>query len=197
VIASLAGVLERSAPGQVVIDVAGIGYRVSVSLSTYSSLPPQGDGCRLRVVTIVREDEISLYGFATGEEEELFRLLQGVSGVGPKLALKVLSGLSAADLRRALVAGNETVLTTIPGVGKRLAQRLVVELRDRAGPIDDLASQTSPAGVRVDAEALQALESLGYSHRIAEQALGRAQEAGASTLEERVREALRALAPKR
>jgi Holliday junction DNA helicase RuvA len=197
VIASLAGLVERSEPGQVVMEVGGVGYRVFVPLSTYSALPAQGGECRLRVVTIVREDEISLYGFASGEEEVLFRLLQGVSGVGPKLALKVLSGLSAPSLRRALVVGDHRVLTTIPGVGKRLAERLVVELRDRAGPIEEGLPEVAAAGVGADAEALQALESLGYPRKIAEKALRKAAEQGASTLEERVRGALRALAPKR
>jgi len=196
VIASLSGRVERSVPGQVVVDVGGVGYRVHVPLSTFAALPGAGRECRLRVVTVVREEEISLYGFATAEEEELFRLLQGVNGVGPRLALKVLSGLSASNLRQALAAADYGMLTTVPGVGKRLAERLVVELRDKVGAPGDTAAP-APAEDRTTAEALEALMALGYPQKTARRAVDAARAAGATVLEEVVREALRGLAGKR
>ncbi len=196
-IARLEGRVERVAPGEVVVDTGGVGYRVRVPLSTYAALPP-GDGtCRLRIITVVREDEIQLYGFSTADEEELFRWLQAVSGVGPKLALRILSGISPAELRRALSSEDAASLTVVPGVGRKLAQRIVLELKDRVG-------STAPAGVRVspppaDAarDAVAALEALGYPHRVAAEAVRKAEAGGARGLEEIVREALRGLKPRR
>jgi Holliday junction DNA helicase RuvA len=196
VIASLSGLLERSSPGEVVVDVSGVGYRVRVSLSTYAALPAPGSHAKLRVVTVVREDEISLFGFATAEEEALFGLMQGVTGVGPKLALKILSGLSADALAQALAKGDLRALTAVPGVGKKLAERLVLELRDKiiaAVPVSD----ARPGLGRVDEDALEALAGLGYPAKTAQQALEKARSVGASRLEDLVREALRSLAPKR
>lgn len=198
-IASLAGRVERSSPGEVVMDVGGVGYRLYVPLSTYAALGPLGRECRLRVVTVVREDEISLFGFATEDEEDLFRLLQAVSGVGPRLALKILSGLNPSALRKALGSGDHRMLTAIPGVGKKLAQRMVVELRDKVGLTTEAdIGVTDSHRESGDAEdVLQALEALGYPRRTAQRALETAQTDGASSLEERVREALRTLAPRR
>ncbi|MHB8766861.1 MAG: Holliday junction branch migration protein RuvA [Deferrisomatales bacterium] len=194
-IASLSGRVDRTTPGEVVVDVGGVGYRVHVPLSTYAGLPGAGRECRLRVVTVVREDEISLYGFATAEEEELFRLLQGVSGVGPRLALKVLSGLSAPLLRQALAGADHGALTRVPGVGKKLAQRLVVELRDKVSP--GATGDGPGAAAGPESEALAALEALGYPRRTAEAALETARQGGAATLETLIRDALRSLAPRR
>jgi len=196
VIASLAGRVERSSPGQVVVDVGGVGYRVHVSLSTYAALPGAGRECRLRVVTVVREDEIRLFGFVTAEEEELFGLLQGVTGVGPKLALKILSGVSPGTLRAALAKGDLGVLTSVSGVGKRLAERLVVELRDKVGPVVE-GAVGSPDRGRAEVEALEALGALGYPAKVARRALDAARKAGGTEVEDLVREALRGLAGKR
>ena len=196
-IAGLSGLVERASPGEVVLDVGGVGYRVRVPLSTYASLPSPGSPARLRTVMVVREDEISLYGFATAEEEGLFGLLQGVTGVGPKLALKILSGLSAPALGHALAAGDLRALTAVPGVGKKLAERLVLELRERVQPSGSPAFAARPGRAQTDEDALEALVGLGYPAKTAEQALGKARTAGARTLEELVREALRALAPRR
>lgn len=192
-IASLAGRVERASPGEVVLEVGGVGYRVRVSLSTYAGLPPPGEAARLRVVTVVREDELSLYGFATAEEEALFALMQGVSGVGPKLALKILSGLSADALGHALGAGDLRALTAVPGVGRKLAERLVLELRDKVLP----TAAPRPGRPRADDDALEALVGLGYPAKTAKQALEKARAGGAASLEEMVRQALRSLAPKR
>ncbi len=194
-IASLSGRVERAVPGHVVVEVGGVGYLVHVPLSTYADLPAPGRDCRLRVVTVVREDEISLYGFATAEEEEIFRLLQGVSGVGPRLALKILSGLSAPALRRALGTADHRALTAVPGVGKKLAERLVVELRDKVGAGGE-APARGPTG-QVESDALEALASLGYAAKVARDAVEAASAGGASGLEELVRESLKRLASKR
>ncbi|MBI5014251.1 MAG: Holliday junction branch migration protein RuvA [Deltaproteobacteria bacterium] len=194
-IASVSGRLDRSSPGEVVVDVGGVGYRLRVPLSTYAALPAPGAPVILRVVTVVREDEISLYGFATAEEEALFGLLQGVSGVGPKLALKILSGLSAEALGHALGAGDLRALTAVPGVGRKLAERLVLELRDKVTPVGTLPARRGV--VRVEEDALEALVGLGYPAKTARQALEKTRSAGAASLEEIVREALRSLAPKR
>lgn len=196
-IASLSGELERSSPGEVVVGVAGVGYRVRVPLSTYASLPAPGNAVKLRTVTVVREDEISLYGFATAEEETLFGLLQGVTGVGPKLALKILSGLSADALAQALGAGDLRSLTTIPGVGRKVAERLVLELREKVMALSVRAPEARHAKSRIDDDALEALAGLGYPVKTAQQALEKARAGGATQLEEIVREALRSLAPKR
>lgn len=196
-IAGLSGVVERASPGEVVLDVGGVAYRVRVPLSTYAALPPPGSPARLRTVTVVREDELSLYGFATAEEEGLFGLLQGVTGVGPKLALKILSGLSAAALGHALAAGDLKALTAVPGVGRKLAERLVLELKDRVQPVGAPLPAPKAGRAQVDDDALEALVGLGYPAKTAEQALGKARTAGARSLEELVREALRALAPRR
>ncbi len=196
-IASLAGRVARATPGEVVLETGGVGYRVFVPLSTYSSVAADGAECRLRVVTVVREDEISLYGFATAGEEDLFRLLQGVSGVGPKLALKILSGLSSDALQQAIAAGDLAVLTAIPGVGKKLAQRLVLELREKVYLAGAVPLEPRPPADRLEGDALEALESLGYPRKKAQQALRGAKGRGAETLEQLVRETLQALAPKR
>lgn len=199
-IASLTGIVERRAPGEVVVHVGGVGYGVAVSLATFAELPSADQECQLRVVTVVREDEISLYGFASAEEEELFRLLVGVSGVGPKLALKILSGMRAETLRQTLVTGDAVSLTAISGVGKRLAQRLVVELKDKADGVG-LSDRVGVPGMvgdgGPDADAVAALEVLGYPRRAAEQALAAARATGADDVQGLVREALKQLAPRR
>lgn len=198
-IASLTGTVERRAPGEVVVHVGGVGYGVAVSLSTFAELPGADRECRLRVVTVVREDAITLYGFVTAEEEELFRLLQGVTGVGPKLALKILGGMRAAALRQALAGEDATSLTAISGVGKKLAQRLVMELKDKVGSLlpdgGHGAAPATPGGPAGDA--LAALEALGYPRRVAEPALAGAAAAGAEEIQELIREALKRLAPRR
>jgi Holliday junction DNA helicase RuvA len=200
VIACLTGTVERRAPGEVVVHAGGVGYGVAVSLATYAELPGDDQTCRLRVFTVVREDEISLYGFVTAEEEALFRLLLGVNGVGPKLALKILSGIRAETLRQVLATGDAGSLTAISGVGKKLAQRLVVELKDKAGGVGPADPAGLPAGIGgagPDADAAAALEVLGYPRRIAEQALAAARATGTEGVQALVREALKQLAPRR
>jgi Holliday junction DNA helicase RuvA len=199
VIASLSGTIIRSTPGEVVIEVGGVGYLVRVPMSTFVGLPPVDGAVRLSIVTIIREDEFSLYGFLTLGEENLFKLLQSVTGVGPKLALKIISGLDPLRLRNALIEGDLAMLTTISGVGKKVAERLVVELRDKAADVKGLDGAKPvelPKGVKALSEAIDALCGLGYPAKTATQAVESVSDQELS-IEETIRAALKYLAPKR
>src|SRR5262245_48568124 len=195
-IARLEGVLAEKSPEGVVLDVHGVGYELRVPLSTFFDLPDEGKTVRLRVHTHVREDAFQLFGFGTELERALFRLLLGASGVGPKLALAILSGLPSDKLIAALRQGNLAALVGIPGVGKKTAERIVVELRDRVSGLEStIGPETSPTP-RDDAAASaeSALVNLGYAKGHAEQAVRRALEAlpEAPPLEALIKEALRA-----
>jgi Holliday junction DNA helicase RuvA len=160
VIARLRGVVLEKGLGDAVVDVAGVGYRVALSLLSLSRLPPEGQKAELRVRTVVREDAIELVGFLSAEEEQMFLLLTSVSHVGPKLALSVLSGLEVADLAEALSRGDLARLTRIHGVGRKTAERLVLELRDKTKSLAIGAPHSAPQGARRDL--VSALENLGY-----------------------------------
>ncbi len=195
-IASLRGRLAESGPGLCVIEAGGVGYLVHVSTFTFGDLPAAGGEVALRVRQVVREDALLLFGFSTADELRLFDLLVTVSGVGPKLALAVLSGLRPEALARAIRDENVAALVALPGIGRRTAERLVVELRDRletlpAGP----APAREGAGVLPRAERLRdavaALTSLGYTAAQAEEALKHVAGGGEeASLEDLVRRAL-------
>jgi len=196
-IARLAGTLVEKAPERLVIDVGGVGYAVAVSLQTFTDLPAAGHAVTLLIHTEVREDAFELFGFGNPRERALFHLLRKVKGLGPRTCLNVLSGMPAAELIAIVAAGDAARLQTIPGVGKRFAERIVVECRDKAAAIADtngapprlpIAEAVSP-----DDEAVSALVNLGYKRPEAEQAVRRVAEPGAS-LEDVIREALRGLA---
>ncbi len=193
-IARLEGALVEKSPEAVVLDVHGVGYELRVPLSTYFELPDEGKLVRLRVHTHVREDAFLLFGFGTELERSLFRLLLGASGVGPKLALAILSGLPVEKLVAALRAGNLAALVGIPGVGKKTAERIVVELRDRVGAIDTSAESAGAARDDASASAESALVNLGYPRAHAEKAVRRALESlpESPALESLIKEALRA-----
>lgn len=168
----LQGTLLRSTPDTVLIDVGGVGYAVRVPLSTYYELERAGQGARvaLHVHTHVREDDLALYGFWTERELELFEKLIAVSGIGPRLAQVVLSGMASDDLLAALAAGDVARLTTIPGVGKKTAERMVVELRDRVRALaEKLPAERRPSTTEDDLVA--ALVNLGYKEVSAERAV--------------------------
>ncbi len=172
-IASLTGRLRRKATDHLVIDVAGVGYQVQTPLSTYYHLPDAGEEVTLQIYTHVREDALSLYGFLSEKEKDIFLLLLGVSGIGPKLALAVLSSLSVEDISYAIESADDSKLCTIPGIGRKTAARLVLELKDKikrsspAGTHDDrIGAKTEP----VD-DAVSALVNLGYKKTLAEEAL--------------------------
>jgi Holliday junction DNA helicase RuvA len=153
-ISFLEGEIVEKAGARVVVDVGGIGYDILVPTSTLASLPPVGRRARIHTRMIVRDDAMLLYGFGSPDERELFDLLTGVTGVGPKVALAFLSSLSPDALRRSVVAGDVGALTVVPGVGKKVAQRVVLDLRDRMGGEGDLVVGGPLADVR---EALLAL----------------------------------------
>lgn len=197
-IGSLQGrVVERS-PQQVLVDVAGVGYLVHVPLSTFYELEKAGDGVvRLLIHTHVREDAIELFGFWTAREKQLFQKLIAVSGIGPRLAQVVLSGMSAQDLARALAGGDVARLTTIPGIGKKTAERMVVELRDKVAELAAEAAAESSAApaLPADNELVAALVNLGYKLPQAERAVAQTrQELPDAAFHELLRASLRRLA---
>lgn len=173
-IASLRGILLSKSPTELVVDVNGVGYGVSIPLSTYERIGEPNSPLTLLTYLHVREDALQLYGFATEEERSLFRLLISVSGVGPRMAQTVLSGISTSDFINYIREGNHFALTRIPGIGKKIAERLVVELREKIGKIDTTSSllpASSPSQTNTRTEALLALISLGFNRGVAEKAL--------------------------
>ncbi len=196
-IAALTGRVMRTSPGGAVIDVGGVGYKVSLPLSSWSLVATIGAEVLLRIVTVVREDEISLYGFATEEEETLFTLLQNVTGVGPKLALKILSGIDPERLRAGIGSGDTALLTSISGVGKKMSERMVVELRDKVGELPDTGGSSPLVGAHAAVEAVDALTNLGYPQKIAQRAVDSLAADADAGVEDIIKMALKALAPKR
>lgn len=189
-IGRLHGKLIEKTPPQVLVDVGGVGYEVDVPMSTFCSLPAEGSEITLLTHFIVREDAQLLYGFATAAERQTFRALIRISGVGPRIALAVLSGMSTQDLAGAVEQGNATLLTRVPGIGKKTADRLVLELKGKLA-----GNAFAPAGgaaSAAQADILSALMALGYSEREA-QASVRALPAEV-TVSEGIRLALKALA---
>lgn len=189
-IGRLHGKLIEKTPPQVLVDVGGVGYEVDVPMSTFCNLPAEGSEITLLTHFIVREDAQLLYGFATAAERQTFRALIRISGVGPRIALAVLSGMSTQDLADAVEQGNATLLTRVPGIGKKTADRLVLELMGKLA-----GNAFAPAGgaaSAAQADILSALMALGYSEREA-QASVRALPAEV-TVSEGIRLALKALA---
>jgi len=194
-IASLLGTLAGKETGQCVVEAAGVGYLVHVSTYTAARLPGPGEPVFLHTYQVVREDALLLFGFGELEERRFFELLIGVSGIGPRLALAVLSGLEPQSLARAIRDENVASLVAIPGVGRKTAERLVVELRDRldivaAAEVPPRQTGVLPRSERFE-DAVAALVRLGYSGTQAQEAVRRAAEAGESaSLEDLVRRAL-------
>jgi Holliday junction DNA helicase RuvA len=175
VIAHLRGRLLRKSPQEAIVDVTGVGYRVAIPVSTFYRLGEEGSDVSLRVHTHVREDALALYGFSTAHEQDLFERLIQVAGVGPKLAVNILSGIEAAELAAALRGSDLPRLTRIPGVGKKTAERLVVELKDKMPPVPPAEAQDQAAPEATPKEdLLSALAHLGYSRAEAERGVDRA-----------------------
>jgi holliday junction DNA helicase RuvA len=193
VIAHLRGRVLRKSPQEVVVDVDGIGYKVAIPVSTFYRLGEEGTEVSLRVHTHVREDALALFGFLTAHEQDLFERLIQVAGVGPKLAVNILSGIEAAELAAALRTSDVARLTRIPGVGKKTAERLVVDLKDKMPPVLTPAQEAEtlpPATPKEDL--LSALAHLGYSRGEAERGVDRAlREDGDGRFEDLLRRALR------
>lgn len=172
-ITHLRGTLVRCSPAELVVDVSGVGYSVSIPLSTFSHFEHIRGEITLLTHLHVREDAMQLYGFATEHERELFRLLISVSGIGPKMALGILSGMGTPDLREAILAGNIAALTAIQGVGRKTAERLIMELKEKVGKgtSGDPAPFSGTKELRSRAEAVVALMSLGFTRQSAERTL--------------------------
>jgi holliday junction DNA helicase RuvA len=195
-IGQLRGRLAEKRPNQILIDVGGVGYLVQVPLSSYAALGELHAEVTLLIHTHVREDALALYGFVSSREKHLFEMLLSSSGVGPTLALKILSGMSVEELVPAIRGNDLGRLTKIPGVGRKTAERMVVELKDKLEAVE-LQTQKpelgSPAGV--EADVISALVNLGYDARTAETAVGEAKrETGAPNFEKLLRVALQSLA---
>ena len=192
----LDGVLEQKEPTRVVVNVGGVGYEAAIPLSSYDRLPAAGQRVRILTVPVVREDAHLLFGFMTAEERDLFLQLTSVNGIGPKLGLAVLSGLSVRDLRAAIAAGDVKRLSGISGIGKKTAERLVLEMRDKLGKGDLAEALTAgnapgPADAKLR-DAYLALVSLGYkpadAQRMVKDVAG--QIAPDATLEDMLRQVL-------
>ncbi len=184
-IAHLRGTLLEKHPNQAIVEAGGVGYDVTVPVSTFSALPEAGHEVRLRIHTHVREDAIALFGFATAEEKMLFEKLISVSGIGPKLAITVLSGLAAPDLIAAIRSAATDRLVRIPGVGKKTAERIILELREKLPAGTSEAAAVATAGGRaalsaLEQDVLSALLNLGCTAAAAEAAVKKAKAAGAA-----------------
>jgi Holliday junction DNA helicase RuvA len=184
-IALLRGVLLEKHPNQAVVDVGGVGYEVTIPVSTYSHLPETGSEVRLRIHTHVREDALALFGFLSQDEKALFEKLISVSGIGPKMAMAVLSGIPAPDLINSVRRGEVDRLVRIPGVGKKTAERMVLELRDKmpapSGEEPGVAPGAPAAAlIAVEQDVLSALLNLGCARPVAEAAVRKARINGAA-----------------
>ncbi len=181
-IAFLRGKLLEKHPNQVIVETGGVGYDVQIPVSTFSALPDTGGDVRLRVYTHVREDTLALFGFLTSEEKSIFEKLISVSGIGPSLAIKVLSGMATADLIAAIRGGVVEQLVRIPGVGKKTAERIVLELKDKLEGLGAAAApgvpiKAEPALSAIEQDVLSALLNLGCNRASAEAAVRKARAA--------------------
>ena len=178
-IALLRGVLLEKHPNQVIVETGGVGYDVTIPVSTFTHLPNPGAEVRLRIHTHVREDALALYGFLTEDEKGLFEKLIVVSGIGPTLAVKILSGMTAPELVHGIRRGDVERLVRIPGVGKKTAERMVLELRDKLPPVMSEEPEVAAAALSaIDQDVLSALLNLGCARPQAEGAVRRAKAAG-------------------
>ncbi len=200
-IASITGRLTRKASDYLIVDVSGVGYQVQVPLSTYYNIPDNGGDVCLQIHTHLREDSLNLFGFLTQAEKDAFLQLMSVSGIGPKLALAVLSSMSVGDVVSAIQSSDDTRLCTIPGIGKKTAARMILELKDKikrlmpAAPAHDHAGVSAPEAMFEDA--VSALVNLGYKKSLAEEVIRRTSRLrGDMKVEELIRDALTALMKK-
>jgi Holliday junction DNA helicase RuvA len=185
VIAYLRGKLLEKHPNQIIVETAGVGYDVVIPVSTFSALPDSGAEVKLRIHTHVREDALALFGFLTLDEKTIFEKLISVSGIGPTLAIKVLSGMATSDLTAAIRNGSVEQLVRIPGVGKKTAERIVLELKDKLEGVAAMAAPgvpTAPAASAlsvIEQDVMSALLNLGCNRAAAEAAVRKAKTAGA------------------
>jgi Holliday junction DNA helicase RuvA len=190
-IGQLRGALLDKRPNQIVLDVGGVGYEVQIPLSTFTSLGKLHEQVTLLIHTHVREDQLALYGFLTAREKQCFELLISTSGVGPNLALKILSGMSLEELVPAIRKGDLAQLVRIPGIGRKTAERIVVDLRDKLAAVEVAEPGKPTTRTQLEADVASALVNLGYESRAVEKALEQARKSGAdASFEELLRAAL-------
>lgn len=192
-IGSLRGKLAEKRPSQVLIDVGGVGYHVQVPLSTFAVLGPLHGETSLLIYTHVREDQLALYGFATAREKHCFELLISASGVGPSLALKILSGMGIEDLVPAIRKGDLAQLVSIPGVGKKTAERIVVELRDKLTAVEVEETGKPATRSQLESDVASALVNLGYDGRAVDRAIEKARATAGASFEDLLRASLQTL----
>jgi Holliday junction DNA helicase RuvA len=190
-IAHLRGKLISKHPNQAIVEAAGVGYEVNITIPTFSALPGLGADVALFIHTHVREDALSLFGFLRGEEKQLFEKLMSVSGIGPKLAITILSGMPTEAMVAAIKGNNVAALTRIPGVGKKTAERMVLELRDK---LEAFGAPAVAAASPVEEDVISALVNLGYQRPLAERALARLGNTSSEPFDGLFRKALAALA---
>lgn len=192
----LDGKIVEKRPTRVVLDVGGVGYEVLIPLSSYDRLPLKHESCRILTIDYVREDSHQLFGFMSEAERGMFALLMGISGIGPKLGLSALSSLSVRELRSAIIEGDVKRLSMIAGVGRKVAERIVVELRDKIGESEALEALSGVTEVSAEdlkkRDAVMALISLGYNQAAARKMVGAVSRKDTDiTVEEIIKEALR------
>jgi Holliday junction DNA helicase RuvA len=185
-IGSLRGTLINMKPDNVIVEVSGVGYKVNIPLNTMSALPEVGKDIFLHIYTHVREDTLQLYGFTSEDEKKIFITLLGITGIGPKMALNILSGISHNDLLQAIETEDVAHLCRIPGLGKKTAHRLILELKEK------LPTAKEPVN-RVFEDTLSALVNLGYKKSIAQESLEKAYKKGFNDIEGLLKEALKYL----
>ncbi len=192
-IAQISGTLAHKVPGEVIVDVGGVGYQVFIPLNVFYRLPEIGARVSLYIHTHLREDALQLFGFQEATEKQVFLLLNSVAGIGPKLALNILSGIPADELAQAIKEGDQLRLVSIPGVGKKLAERMIVELRDKFATFQAQVTETPVAsnGSQLMQDAVSALVNLGYRKAEVEKSVRDTVQSGNTTLEEVIKEALR------
>lgn len=194
-IASLKGIVQSKKPNGLIIDVGGIGYQVNIPLCNLGDIPDQGNTVFLHTYTHVREDALQLFGFLSEEARNVFITLLGISGVGPKLGLAILSGMPVQKFVGAIQSEDVSMLSTIPGLGKKTAARLVLELKGKLPSLGDDGKQTSHVN-SVSEDAISALMNLGYKRPLAESAVEGAVKAGSESIEDTIKEALKYLTDK-
>jgi Holliday junction DNA helicase RuvA len=197
VIAHISGTLAQKVPGEAVIDVGGVGYQIFIPLNVFYRLPEIGAPVSLQIHTHVREDALQLFGFQDPAEKQLFLLLLGVSGIGPKLAVNILSGIAAEELARALKEGDQVRLMAVPGVGRKLAERMIVELKDKFATLTPAGAEFARAesGSQLLLDAVSALINLGYKRPDAEKTVREVLKRGERSLENVLKESLRRISP--
>jgi len=191
-IAHIRGKLISKHPNQAIVEAGGVGYDVTISIPTFSGLPPLGSEISLFIYTHVREDALSLFGFLRAEDKQLFEKLLSVSGIGPKLAITILSGMPADNMVAAIKSNNVAALTRIPGIGKKTAERMVLELRDKLDSFG--AAPTVVAASPVEEDVISALLNLGYQRGIVEKTLGQLTKTADESFDALFRKSLAALA---